>query len=199
MKYLKRNSFFIISGLLVVLFLVYSYYFTLFYNDVILYGEFETSNVIKLLLIVKYRGSQLAAYFIFFFLLMTLYLFNFLLYYFKIKSDDEISKKEKVIVASSLIVVLMFFLYVSSNILWIIFIPLTIFSLTITYVSYLVSKQIVGKKIMINEEVIGIHGPFITEKEMNAYIEEINNYNDLSDIEKKMYKENNKYFIEFYK
>lgn len=198
MDKIKKNVFFISSIILVVVFVTYAFYFHRFYEDVILYGEFETSIVIKLLLITKYRGVELSIYLMIYFCSITLYLINYILYYMKIKIENKNKNQEKAISAVQLIIFISFVSYISASVVGLIFIPLTILSLTIIYVSYLIAKQTIGKRIILNEEVLGIHGPFTDESELNDYIDSFEKTNDTKEVKKRIYTEGNHYFLEYF-
>lgn len=198
MNNIKRKWYLITSGLLIVLMGIYSFYFNVFYADSILFGEFETSNVIKLLLIIKYRGQELSIFLLFFFCLITLYFFNFIYYYFSIKIEGDIDKAEKIKIVVFLMVLFAFIISVSINVVGFIFIPLLLLSGTLAYIAYLIAKQTVGTKIILNEEVIGNHGPFETADELLEYITYLEVNNNLQDVVRKEYQSEGKYFVEFY-
>lgn len=198
MNNIKRKWYLMTSGLLIVLMGIYSFYFNIFYADSILFGEFETSNVIKLLLIIKYRGQELSIFLLFFFCLITLYFFNFIYYYFSIKIEGDIDKAEKNKIVVFLTVLFAFIISVSINVVGFIFIPLILLSGTLAYIAYLIAKQTVGTKIILNEEVIGDHGPFETADELEEYITYLEVNNNLQDVVRKEYQSEGKYFVEFY-
>lgn len=197
MNKLKRKWNLITCGILIVLMVFFSFYFNVFYEDAIMFGEYETSQVIKLLLIVKYRGQELSMFLLFFFCLVTLYLFNFIYYYFFIKVESKIDRAEKIIITLFILILLIFVVSVSINVAGFIFISLLLLAGTISYITYLVAKQTIGGKIIVNEEVIGQHGPFDTINELDEYIVYLEKTNSFENIIRNDYRDENKYFVEF--
>lgn len=199
MNFLKKNWFLINQLLIIVFWMLFIFYFFKFYNDAYEFAVDETSPVIQLLLITKYRGGELKIILLCEFILVSLNLLNIASYYFMNKTKEKFNKQELIIITISSAVLLFFLGIISMNSLIIINVPLILLSFTVIYISYIVVKHTLGNKLIFTEEVLGEHGPFSTMDELNVYIENLNKYNNLSETSKNIYKEDKKYFVDFNK
>lgn len=199
MEKFEKHWFIIATFGFIVLWGVFIFKFFEFYNDAFDFAKGETSPVIQLLLMTKYRGSEMTIILITEFVLLSLNLLNSAAYYFTNKTAGEISKPSliKIIITGSIPIIGLF--VVSFNPLLMINLPLLLLSFAIVYVAYIIAKYTFGNKIVLNEEVQGEHGPFVNKNELNAYVDELGKYNDLSFFNKRVYKEEEEYHVTFYK
>lgn len=195
----KKYTFFILELFFILLWGLFIIYFFKFYNDAFDFVETETSPVIQLLLIIKYRGAELVNVLILEFLLITANLLGIASYYFSCKLIGRYQKNEKIKIGISVLILLLCVFFVSLNPLLMVNIPLMVLGFSIVYIAYLVTKYRFGKKIILNEEVLGEHGPFKTKKELENYITELKMFNDITSLNKKIHEENEEFFITFYK
>ena len=199
MKKFEKRWFLISTFIFIALWGIFIFKFFEFYHDAFDFAQGESSPVIQLLLMTKYRGSEMIVILITEFVLLSLNLLNFAAYYFTNKAVDELSKSDKfkIIINGSIPVIGL--LIISFNPLFMINVPLLLLSFVIVYVAYIIAKYTFGNSIVLNEEVQGEHGPFVSKIELTNYVDELEKYNDLSNLKKHIYMEEDGFHVAFYK
>lgn len=187
-----------VQAVFVGLWFLTTYFFYHFYNDAILLGEGESSIVIKLMMIIRYRESELSKLLIVIFILLTLNLMYLMLLKFKKEKGGALKEFDSKLLKIGTILFLLFLVVISFNVVGLVIVPLFLLAMTITYVSYLIGMYRFGDEIFAKKELLGVHGPFETQVELNEYISEKKQENKLKGISNKMFIEENQYFVEYY-
>lgn len=184
--------------LVTCLWIPFFHYFFKFYREGLEFGSEEYSSAIKLSFILIYRSEQMILFLSIAFGLLTINLFITVVFYFFMKNKKNISRSQLALVWLSGIQIIISLLLLNINIFYVFTLPLSFLSIIIVYVSYVISKNKYGKMILLEEEVLGIHGPFSDKNESEKYQKKINRTYDTAFFNKEIYKEDKQYYIKFY-
>lgn len=186
-----------IEAILIVLWGIFFYGYYIFLNDALIYGKDEASLVIKFVMILSYREKETILYIVLAFLLLTLNCFFVHLVYFKHYNSSVIDIKTKQLLRIAFTQLIISLLLLNTNVLFIVMLPVSIFSGVIVYLIYLIFKIKYGDLLTLREKIVGLHGPFQTKEERDIYLTSLNNAYSLSSLEKEEFIKNNQFFIEF--
>lgn len=186
-KQLKRFCF--LESVVTSMWVLYFHHFYIFYKDALEFGAEESSEAIKLSFILIYRSQETFSFLSFAFVLLVINVFVIVV----IKSIAN----RKIIIAVSFIQLFISLLLLNINVLYVLTIPISVISILIVYMSYIISKHRFRQRLVLKEEVVGCHGPFNSQKEVDRYEDKLVETYDISQLVKRTTIEKNKYFLEF--
>lgn len=177
---------------------IFIMFFYKFYNDAIQLVETEHSKVIQFLVMFQYREKEILTISLISFILIFIHLFFIHYEYYMIKNALDKNRWGYINLIISILTLIIPITILMMTPMYLVFIPISIIALVIVYLAYLIAKIRYGTFINIKENIIGIHGPFKDKNAVEVFISElITTYNEVDRIDKRIYQENDKYFVEY--
>ncbi|EOL46366.1 hypothetical protein I580_01635 [Enterococcus caccae ATCC BAA-1240] len=163
--------------------------FSRFYKESIFYVDKQAKLVIQILFMVNYYLEDVLLYLFVSFLVMTLNLLLILMFYIKSKQSMVRQKEMKYSMILFLIIIGINAIALLNTIIWPLFLLVFIFSLTVVYIIYVITKYLYEGKDELYEdnELIKIEVGFQTKEEAEKYTEEFLTY-WADDFERKGYR-----------
>lgn len=170
----KYRSFYLYEIALLMGWITNFILFSRFYENIVFYVDRKARFIIQLLFTVNYYLGDLLKYLFVSFLLMTLNLLLILMFHIKNKREGNELKAVRYSIIVFLAIIGINCVMLLRTIVWPLFLLLFIFSLTIVYITYVITNYLYEEKDEFYEENerLKVEGPFQSKEAAEKYIKE---------------------------